>query len=81
MISTPELFGLASSTEAKDTEFDPPTLLGTNDLLKAIEHAQEVLIENQLAVAMNQPRQLIPFRIRDFAIGSEAPEEDSGPDE
>jgi len=28
-----------------------------------------VLVENQLAVAMNQPRQLIPFRLSDFAAG------------
>ena len=40
--------------------------------------AQEVLECNQLAVAMNQPRQLIPFRLSDFAIGSDGEGKEDG---
>ena len=51
-------------------------LLGADELLKAIESAQQVLRDNQLAVAMNQPRQLIPFRLKDFATGPDDDESD-----
>jgi hypothetical protein len=63
----PELFGLTEGAEPNDADYDPPLLVGPNELLQAIEIAQRVLTENQLAVAMNQPRQLIPFRLSDFA--------------
>lgn len=66
----PSMFGWSDGREANDSEFDPPLLLGANELLSAIENAQQVLREHQLAVAFNHPRQLIPFRIRDFAVGS-----------
>ena len=65
----PKLFGWTDGLEPNDLEFDPPSLIGTNELLSFIEEAQRVLEENQLAVGMNQPRQLIPFRLVDFAAG------------
>ncbi len=64
-----DLFGWKDGMNSNDVTFDPPILLGTDELLKAIESAQQVLENNQLAVAMNQPRQLIPFRLEDFATG------------
>ena len=65
----PGLFGWMEGRQANDADLDPPLLVGPNELLTAIEGAQTVLVENQLAVAMNQPRQLIPFRLTDFAAG------------
>ncbi len=65
----PGLFGWVDGNEPNDIEFDPPLLLGPNELLSAIENAQDALKGNQLAVVMNQPRQLIPFRLSDFATG------------
>ena len=64
----PSLFGWQDGLEPNDTDFDPPILTDPNDLLKAIEDAQLVLVHNQLSIAMNQPRQLIPFRLSDFSI-------------
>ena len=63
----PELFGWSADVDLNDIGFDPPLLLGSNDLLRAIQNAQQVLVDNQLAVAMSRPRQLIPFRLRDFS--------------
>lgn len=74
----PSLFGLSEDVgSANDTRYDPPQLNGVNDLIKAIDDAQKVLSENQLAVSMHQPRQLIPFRLSDFAtlIGGENEED------
>lgn len=71
ILQKPELFGWADGVEANDVELDPPLLLGTNELLEAVVNAQKVLEVNQIAVAMNQPRQLIPFRLKDFASGSD----------
>ena len=65
----PSLYGWRDGVLPNDTSFDPPSLVGPNELLDAITDAQEVLKENQLAVSMNQPRQLVPFRLSDFAIG------------
>ena len=76
ILQKPGLFGWADGIEINDVELDPPLLLGTNQLLEAVVNAQRVLEENQIAVAMNQPRQLIPFRLKDFASGSD----DSGDD-
>ncbi len=75
----PGLFGYAEGKFANDTDYDPPRLDGVNALLEAIENAQSVLAENQLSVSMNQPRQLIPFRLRDFGAGAkqEAGENDA----
>ena len=73
-----DLFGWKDGMDINDVTFDPPVLLGADELLKAIESAQKVLEDNQLAVAMNQPRQLIPFRLKDFATGPDGDEGDGG---
>ncbi|MBI1208190.1 MAG: hypothetical protein GC191_13005 [Azospirillum sp.] len=73
---TPSLFGWRDGQVANDAKFDPPLLIGATALLEAIRHAQKVLRENQLSVTMNQPRQLIPFRLSDFSAGIEAEEGD-----
>ena len=74
-------FGWTNGVNTNDTEFDPPSLIDPNELLSAILMAQNVLEENQLAVAMNQPRQLIPFRLNDFAAGPNVAAEADGLDE
>ena len=74
----PGLFGWKDGLEANDAEFDPPLLRDVNELLGAIERAQNVLKHNQLAIIMNQPRQLIPFRLSDFAIGPDGQGEEEG---
>ena len=66
----PSLFGYAEGMIANDIDFDPPDLEAAEDLLEAIENAQHILSENQLSVSLNQPRQLIPFRLRDFSTGT-----------
>jgi hypothetical protein len=68
----PALFGWLDGEHPNDASFDPPPIYGMTDLLKSIRHAQRILEANQLAVARNQPRQLIPFRLCDFAAGAEA---------
>ena len=77
----PDLFGWKDGMDINDVTFDPPMLLGADELLKAIESAQQVLEDNQLAVAMNQPRQLIPFRLKDFATGPDDKESDGAHDQ
>lgn len=67
----PELFGWIDGRKPNDAEFDPPLLGDPNELLSTIKNAQEILKNNQLAVTMNQPRQLIPFRLSDFATGTD----------
>ena len=74
ILRRPELFGWRDGIEVNDLGFDPPVLLGTDELLEAIETAQKVLEDNQLTVAMNQPRQLIPFRLKDFTAGPDGDE-------
>ena len=76
-----DLFGWKDGIDINDVTFDPPMLLGADELLKAIESAQQVLEDNQLAVAMNQPRQLIPFRLKDFATGPDDGESDGAHDQ
>ena len=76
-----DLFGWKDGMNINDVTFDPPILLGADELLKAIESAQRVLEGNQLAVAMNQPRQLIPFRLEDFATGPDDGESDGVDDQ
>ena len=71
ILQKPGLFGWEDGVDANDVKLDPPLLLETNELLEAVNNAQGVLEENQIAVAMNQPRQLIPFRLKDFASGSD----------
>ena len=73
---TPGLFGWLDGEKANDAGFDPPLLVGATALLDAVRNAQKVLEENQLAVMMNQPRQLIPFRLSDFAAGGEGDGDD-----
>jgi len=67
----PSLFGWHDGEHPNDAMFDPPTFYSSTDLLEGIRGAQRVLEDNQLAVARNQPRQLIPFRLVDFAAGTE----------
>lgn len=67
----PELFGWRDGEKANDAEFDPPLLVGTTALRQEIRRAQKILQNNQLAVTMNQPRQLIPFRLSDFATAAD----------
>lgn len=68
----PGLFGWRDGELPNDSAFDPPPVYGSTDLLESIRQAQKILEDNQLAVARNQPRQLIPFRLDDFAAVSEA---------
>lgn len=65
---SPHLFGLQDNEIPTDTRYDPPSLNNINDLIKAICNAQEILVENQLTVSTHKPRQLIPFRISNFAV-------------
>lgn len=65
----PTLFGWRDGELPNDATFDPPVLYSSTDLLEEIRKAQKILEDNQLAVARNQPRQLIPFRVADFAAG------------
>ena len=67
MMQQPSLFGLQDNEKITDMQYDPPPLRNLNNLFDAIINAQNILNENQLAVSMHQPRQLIPFRISDFA--------------
>lgn len=67
----PALFGWRDGELPNDATFDPPALYGSSDLLEEIRNAQKILVDNQLAVARNQPRQLIPFRLDDFAAATE----------
>ena len=69
MLHIPELFGRSKSHEVNDIELDPPLLRNFDELRSTIKQAQRVLEDNQLSVLMNQPRQLIPFRLSDFATG------------
>lgn len=69
MFQVPELFGLNESSDVNDTKFDPPPLNNLEELLGSIKRAQRELESNQLSVLMNQPRQLIPFRLKDFSAG------------
>lgn len=65
----PSLFGWSDDCEVNDIGFDPPILEKPEDLLEEIEKAQKQLEENQLAVSLNNPRQLIPFQIKHIAVG------------
>ena len=70
ILRQPDLFGWPDGLSVNDLIFDPPTLQNPNELLAAIEDAQELLVKNQLSVSMNQPRQLIPFNLSEFSIGA-----------
>lgn len=66
----PGLFGWKDGEYPNDATFDPPLVYGPTQLLQAIRHTQKILEDNQLAVSRNQPRQLIPFRLTDFAASA-----------
>ena len=66
----PDLFGHPEGTGLNDTKFDPPHITNVNDLVNEINKVQSILVNNQISVSLNQPRQLIPFHIRDFATGN-----------
>ena len=74
----PSLFGWRDGEIPNDAAFDPPLFYSSTDLLEQIRRAQNILESNQLAVARNQPRQLIPFRLGDFAAGAEDGRDDEG---
>ena len=65
----PSLFGWSNDREVNDIGFDPPLLEKPEDLLEEVEKAQKQLEEHQLAVSLNNPRQLIPFQIKHIAVG------------
>ena len=65
----PSLFFWENGVPANDINFDPPLFQNQNELLKAIKKAQKSLVNNQLSVSQNQPRQLIPFQLSHFSIG------------
>lgn len=71
IIRQPDLFAWQSGELPNDVTFDPDPIFGLNDLVESVNDAQRILQENQLSVSANQPRQLIPFRIADFAAGTE----------
>lgn len=71
ILGWPQFFGWKDESRINDAEFDPPRLIGPAELLKSIEKAQHALVRNQLAIAGNQPRQLLPFRLEDFGTGSD----------
>jgi hypothetical protein len=64
------LFGWANGEEPNDTKLDPPTLSNPNELYSAIQQAQKTLVSNQIAVSMNQPRQLIPVRLEGMSVSN-----------
>ena len=64
------LFGEDQPLSPNDMKFDAPPLFDPEMVIERIREAQCVLEENQIAVSRNQPRQLIPFRLADFAVGA-----------
>ena len=70
------LFGLEDTSELNDTKYDPPKMENLDKLLEEIGKVQATLTQNQLSVSLNEPRQLIPFRLRDFSVGAEQGGED-----
>ncbi|NTW45286.1 MAG: hypothetical protein HGB14_12875, partial [Anaerolineaceae bacterium] len=68
ILDKPSLFGWNSGEEPNDAKLDPPHLSNPNELYSAIEQAQKTLVSNQIAVSMNQPRQLIPVRLEGMAV-------------
>lgn len=74
---SPRFFGVEEGDDPNDVNFDPPLLRNSDELLKTIKQALQILESNQLSVLMNQPRQLIPFRVQDFAAGLSKDDEDA----
>lgn len=79
MKEKPSFFGNGDGEAPNDTEFDPPELSGLEDLWNEIRRARDALKENQISVTLNQPRQLIPFKLSDFSsrVEEDAAGEDS----
>ncbi|WP_417271468.1 RNA-directed DNA polymerase [Celeribacter sp.] len=73
----PGLFAWVSGEFPNDVTYDPVPIFDPNDLIERVSEAQQVLLENQLSVSANQPRQLIPFRIADFAVGTDNTQPDN----
>ncbi|WP_299616375.1 RNA-directed DNA polymerase [uncultured Tateyamaria sp.] len=73
----PDLFAWVSGELPNDVSYDPVPIFNPNDLIERVSEAQQVLLENQLSVSANQPRQLIPFRITDFAVGTDNTQPDN----
>ncbi|MBB3524154.1 RNA-directed DNA polymerase [Rhizobium sp. BK456] len=71
LTSRPRLFGEDNSPTLRDIDFDAPPLNDPGAVTESINRAQVALEKNQIAVSGNQPRQLIPFRLEDFALGEE----------
>ena len=71
ILNSPGLFAWKDGDALNDVSFDPEEISSPNDFLLLIQAAQKVLEENQLYVSSIQPRQLIPFRLADFAAGEE----------
>ena len=67
----PDLFAWQTGKPLNDVTYDPDPIFGLNDLTEKVQEAQRILQDNQLSVTANQPRQLIPFRLADFAVGTE----------
>lgn len=67
----PGLFDWQIGRPLNDITYDPDPIIDLNDLVEKMYGAQQILQENQLSVSDNQPRQLIPFRLADFAGGAE----------
>ncbi|MEM5518975.1 RNA-directed DNA polymerase [Henriciella sp. AS95] len=67
----PDLFALDDGEPVRDVAFDPDQINDLDDLIESVNIAQGVLQENQLSVSSNRPRQLIPFKLQDFAAGTE----------
>lgn len=72
MLLRPSLFGVVGLPRLSDMDFDAPVLKDPQEVVGIIQRAQEALEENQIAVSRNQPRQLIPFNLADFAKGMPA---------
>lgn len=74
----PGLFGEDQPPTLRDTDFDAPPLNDPDAVIENIKQAQTELVRNQIAVSGNQPRQLIPFRIEDFALGEPSAHQGDG---
>lgn len=74
----PGLFGEDHPLILRDINFDAPPLNDPDAVVESIDQAQAILVRNQIVVSGNQPRQLIPFRIEDFALGETSSQRGDG---
>lgn len=65
--SEQNLFSSNDFEVGDDKEFDAPILKSPDDLLNAIIESQKILEQFQISITEEKPRQLIPFRLEDFA--------------